>query len=105
RSPPSASGRCCRGRRTGPSSWHPFEQRSNAREVRLGVDAGRKRLRRDAYRDRMAMLQCAQLLEPLGTFQRRRIEARVGTQETGAIRVDADVAQERKPVGELVPPL
>src|SRR5690348_15882535 len=73
------------------------ERTAGTLEVGRRIDAGVWRGAGDRDRDAKAMRKRPQLLECFEALDRRGLEARELAQESGAVRVDAEVAVDREP--------
>src|SRR5579859_1344510 len=72
------------------------KQSADSLQVFGSIDPGHRCVRADADSYGEPVPQGAQLLERLEALQRRQLQARVSTQKTGAISIDADVPVTRK---------
>src|SRR2546426_7805319 len=84
-----------------PFVTHAVKQRPHAFQILGRINAKKRCILSHRYGDGVAVPERAQLFKRLELLKRRALEPRIGTQEIGAVGINADVPIARKPLRQI----
>ncbi len=79
-----------------------LDQGFNARQIGLGIDSGGEHFWCQGHGDALAGFKHTQLFKRFDPLQRPDRHCDIAAQESGAIAIDADMAQEAETLGQAV---